>query len=168
MGDWYIFSWAETPSKFYPKDFPEWFYPNGVRMDFSNTIPTDDYTKQNYSVVPRHWFIDAYCRCEKCNQEFCWTAQEQKRWFDDLHFYVGSFPRECPDCRKKRREMKYRFQRYQTNIKNVLLRSASLESKRGMVMLINQIEIDPDNALPDSVRKKRNILEKQIVKMNND
>ncbi len=161
MSDWSIYPWGETPKAIAPEDYPEWFYPDVIRLDFSSAIPTDDYMKQNFSTVPRHWFIDAWFYCEECKKEFCWTALEQKRWFDELHFYVGSHPNECRDCRKKRRRMKS----YQANIKSLLRRAASFESKEDMVKLIHQIEVDLGQALPESLRKNLEILEKQIAKM---
>ena len=39
------------------------FFHNALRLDLSTAIRSDNVHSQNFSVVPRHWFIDAWFRC---------------------------------------------------------------------------------------------------------
>ena len=52
------------------------------------------------------WYIDATFLCERCHEEFCFTAAEQKIWYEDYGFYIDSTPKECVACRRELRRRK--------------------------------------------------------------
>jgi len=62
-----------------------------------------DISRQNYTVCPRHWYLDAIIKCSACGEKFRFSVVEQKLWYEDLYFYVDAFPKQCTDCRKERR-----------------------------------------------------------------
>ena len=45
-----------------------------------------DTSRQDCSVCPRHWYIDARFRCVECGADFLWSAQEQQIWFETYRF----------------------------------------------------------------------------------
>ena len=63
-------------------------------------------TRQNYTVSPRHWYVDATLRCNSCGGEYLFSANEQKAWYEDFGFYVDSFPDQCKTCRRDQRNLK--------------------------------------------------------------
>src|SRR4051794_18183057 len=82
-----------------PRQMPEHFFWRHKGLDYDSAIQAD-VSKQNYSVCPRHWYVDAAMRCEDCHEMFCWTAQEQHQWFEEFGFYVDSFAKRCLTCRQ--------------------------------------------------------------------
>ena len=76
-----------------------------ARVDYSTAVRAD-ISKQNYSVCPRHWYLNAETICTDCSEPFIFSASEQKFWYEDLYFWVDSFPNQCPNCRKNRRDAK--------------------------------------------------------------
>ncbi len=49
-------------------------------------------------------YYDAQIPCEDCHGEFIFSAAEQRRWYEESQFPAQSWPRQCPDCRRQRRE----------------------------------------------------------------
>jgi hypothetical protein len=144
------------------REYPTWFFDNVLRMDFKNAIRATDVSKQNYTVVPRHWYIDAWFRCKQCSCEFCWTALEQKYWFEDLFFWIDSCPTLCKECRADVREIKRLRQLYDAKITRTKLRSASIEEKQEVIDIINTMEQSMKKPLEDYLKAARELLWKQI------
>jgi hypothetical protein len=70
------------------------------------TLP-GDVTKQKFCVEhhkPKFYYGDIPYKCKICGRDVIFSAHEQKHWFEDLHFHFDSFPQECIECRRKRRE----------------------------------------------------------------
>lgn len=53
---------------------------------------------------PYFSFVDVDLRCEDCGQLFVFAATEQRHWYETLKFWVQSRPKQCPECRKTRRQ----------------------------------------------------------------
>ncbi len=84
----------------------------GVAYSPETTIPAD-LTRQNFTAVPISYYADKLSRCRNCRRPFVFYAQEQKHWYEDLHINVTvSCPARCPECRRSRRRLRRRFQRY--------------------------------------------------------
>ena len=49
---------------------------------------------------------------------FCFFAQEQKYWFEELRFYVDVTCVKCIECRKKDQAIKRRMHLYEVLVKN--------------------------------------------------
>jgi hypothetical protein len=102
-----------------PRGMPPHFFWRHVGLDYDSAIRADT-SKQDFSVAPRHWYIDAVFRCARCGGEFCFTAAEQKRWYEGYRFYVDSLPQECPACRRELRRLKSLRQEYDRIIAKAL------------------------------------------------
>jgi hypothetical protein len=149
------------------QQYPPGFFHHALRMDFSTAIRSENVLEQYFSVVPRHWFIDAWFRCKQCNEEFCWAAQEQKHWFDELKFYVGVVPNRCKTCRQSIRQRKELRKQYDAEITAALRKSATSEMKKKMLGIIDLLKQSFGNNIPDSIQKNQQTLEKQLLKQNN-
>ena len=139
---------------------PPSFFPHALRMDFSTAIRSKNVREQNFSVVPRHWFIDAWFRCKQCDEEFCWAAEEQKHWFDELKFQVDSVPLHCKRCRRSIRLRK----RYNAEIAAALKKSASVGVKKEMLEIIDNMSKSSNDNTHESIQRNRQTLEKQLLK----
>src|ERR1043166_2407644 len=98
-----------------PKGMPPHFFLRAVRMDYE-TAQRADFEKQNYTVCPRFWYIDAAFLCEDCGQQFVFTAEEQRFWYEERGFYVDSTPNRCVSCRKANRTRLDLKRQYDTSI----------------------------------------------------
>ena len=43
-------------------------------------------------------------RCERCGEEFWFSANEQRIWYEEWGFRIDSIPKHCAACRKMLRE----------------------------------------------------------------
>ena len=93
-----------------PARMPRHLFRDAVSVIFESAERAD-ITRQNYTVCPRHWYVDAIFRCADCGTEFHFPASEQQFWYEELKFYVDSLPRRCPGCRKKERARKLEAKR---------------------------------------------------------
>ena len=100
-----------------PQKMPLHFFHGAVSLDYSTAVRAD-ITKQDYSVCPRHWYIDAVFKCADCGAEFLFSAKEQHFWYEERRFYVDSYPKRCPDCRKKERVRKATAQKPKSKAPN--------------------------------------------------
>ena len=63
-----------------------------------------DISKQTFCDAPPYLaFYDTTYFCEDCGKEFVFGTSEQRYWYEELQFWVQSRPKQCKDCRKKRR-----------------------------------------------------------------
>ncbi|MCJ8332469.1 MAG: zinc-ribbon domain containing protein [Lentisphaeria bacterium] len=70
-----------------------------------------DITKQNYCCSgPYFYYRDKSLDCIQCNENFTFSAEEQKYWYESLQFNLGSIAIRCKDCRKQRRSVNSLFQ----------------------------------------------------------
>src|SRR6476620_10468101 len=83
-----------------PKRLPPHFLRNATTIHYKTAQEAGDLSKQNFTVTPRCWYIDAEFPCQDCNKTFLFSANEQRFWYEDLRFYVDSLPIRCPNCRK--------------------------------------------------------------------
>ncbi len=151
-----------------PSDLSKHFLPESHRRNYDTAIKAD-VTKQNFSVMPRCWYIDAWFYCDECKQEFCWTAKEQKHWFEDCTFFVHSYPKKCPACRQKRRVARDAKLIYDKYIHVVRDPSTHPKIKQRVIDAIEQIEqmvqVDGKNLSP-AYELTRRILMRQLGNKN--
>ncbi len=68
---------------------------------------TSEIEKQKFCDYPPYlMYFDKIRECEKCNDSFTFSKEEQKYWYEELEFWVQSIPKNCKDCRKKIRKKK--------------------------------------------------------------
>ena len=87
-----------------PREMPSHLFWRASSLDYENAIRAN-VEEQNYSVCPRHWYIDAKIPCADCDNQFLFSKEEQKHWYEKLKFYVDSFPDRCKPCQKASKEM---------------------------------------------------------------
>lgn len=69
-----------------------------------------DPRKQNYTfrypwdvAHPYFAYFDKTRTCTDCGEDFTFTKEEQRHWYEELQFVVFSVPNQCMTCRKERR-----------------------------------------------------------------
>ena len=136
-----------------------------VTLDYDN-IQRADIEKQNYTVAPRNWYIDARIVCLTCNDEFLFSVDEQRVWYEEYRFYVDSFPNQCRACRRAARRIKRLRQQYDDSISTALTGS-DIDAKRDTVRLIDSL-IDCGCELPPKIVERRDTLLAQIRNFQGD
>ena len=129
-------------------------------MDYDSAIKAD-ISKQKYCVCPRHWYINAIFTCSRCGQDFTFSAEEQRFWYEELGFYVDSLPRQCRECRSEERTLKALRQEYDCKVASALSRESSPEAKARLVAVIDAL-VDGGVSLPDQMLKNRSTLARQL------
>lgn len=145
-----------------PENMPTYFFGECLELDPSSALRAD-VSQQNYSVCPRHWYVDATLTCSRCSETFQFFAAEQKRWYEELGFHVESYAKNCPACRKIERTQKLLRKQYDRNIKRVLQQS-DLDAKRRMAADIDELCLSTHD-VPLKIRENREMLERQITRM---
>lgn len=146
-----------------PKKMPLHFFSNTHDLDYATAIRAD-ITSQEYSVCPRHWYIDARFRCGVCNAEFLWSANEQKAWFETYRFWVDSRPTLCRDCRAKRRDAIQLRKDYDALVASACS-GGTAEQKQRVVEIVDDLE-SYWSSVPDKMRETRDVFRKQLAKEN--
>jgi hypothetical protein len=121
-----------------------------------------DISKQNFSICPRHWYIDATFRCAQCGRDFCFTTGEQKVWYEDYGFYVDSCAKRCLKCRRELRNLKALRQEYDRDIA-AALQSDDCGMKERLADVIDLLCEGHDD-LPEKIHDNRKMLAKQIAR----
>ena len=121
-----------------PRMMPKHFFGGAVHLDYRTAIRGNP-QKQNYSVCPRHWYIDADFNCARCRREFTWTAGEQKAWFEDYHFWIDSHPRLCKNCMADRKHLESLRVEYDSTVAAARHKGAT-EQKRRVIEVVRELE----------------------------
>ena len=79
---------------------------------FPETAILADTEKQNCSIYPRKYYVDALRTCRTCQRPFIFSAREQRYWFETLRFFVDADCVHCPECRRQSRALQRRLRRY--------------------------------------------------------
>ncbi len=98
-----------------------------------------DFRRQNFSTFPRKWYVDATFRCNRCGEEFLFSANEQQFWYEQCQFYVDSVPRECPACRHALRDLKALKQEYDRDVAAAHRRDVAIERKQRLIEVIDAL-----------------------------
>lgn len=67
---------------------------------------------QNCGISPRPYYVDIVRTCRSCARKFIFFAVEQQYWFETRGFNVNSDCVDCPECRRQKRLIKRRLDRY--------------------------------------------------------
>jgi hypothetical protein len=130
-----------------------------LSLDYSSAVRAD-ITRQNYSMHPRHWYINAAYKCTKCGDNFLFTVEEQLFWYEGLQFYVDSVPIHCQACRKILRLLKSLRKEYDAKIASAL-GSDDLVEKRRLINVIDELS-EASAGLPAQIIQNRRTLARQI------
>jgi hypothetical protein len=143
-----------------PREMPPHFFLWSLRVDYETAVRADT-DKQNCSICPRYWYVDAIFPCRRCGAEFGFSAAEQRAWYEEYGFWVDAVPRHCPACRRDLRNLKALRQEYDRSVSYVL-RQGDLGSKKRLADVIDQLyELGGD--LPARINENRRRLAHQIA-----
>lgn len=144
-----------------PRTMPCHFFHGAYEIDYTTAIRAD-ISAQDYSVCPRHWYIDARFRCTECGADFLWSAKEQRTWFESYRFWVDSQPQLCRECRAKRKELIQLRQEYDSLVTDARSQGTS-EQKRQIIAIVDALESQLGR-VPDKLSKTRDLFHWQIAK----
>lgn len=142
------------------KKMPEHFFYGALYIDHK-TATRGNPEKQNFSVCPRHWYVDADFKCGKCRREFTWTAGEQKSWFETYYFWVDSKPRHCKTCSAQLRDLEELRKEYDANVGSARMRGSS-DEKRRIVEIVGKLE-EAFGVVPQRMLETRDLFARQIA-----
>lgn len=144
---------------------PSYLFADGAHLAHDRAVRAD-IAKQNYSVCPRHWYVDATICCVGCGNDYVFTIDEQRFWYEELAFYVDSFPTRCNHCRRTDRQMRDLRNTYDRDIADAL-ESRDSTAKRELVAVIDAMR-DGGISLPRKIQEAREALSRQIQNMRGD
>ena len=142
-----------------PKKMPLHFFSQALEINYATAIRAD-IAAQDYSVCPRHWYIDARFRCSACGTEFLWSAHEQRAWFETYRFYVDSQATRCRDCRAKLRDAVELRKDYDTLV-SAARSHGTAEQKQHVMEILDDLE-SYWRVLPEKMRETRDLFRKQL------
>jgi hypothetical protein len=144
-----------------PREMPAHLFDRSLRLNYESAVPADT-GKQNCSICPRYWYVDAIFRCIRCDAPFSFSAAEQRAWYEDYGFWIDSLPRHCPACRRDLRDLKAVRQEYDNNVAHAL-RDGDLESKKQLARVIDRL-YELGGELPPRINENRRRLALQIAR----
>jgi hypothetical protein len=144
-----------------PREMPAHFFYRALRLDYDTAVRAGT-EKQNCSICPRYWYVDAFFRCERCAAEFDFSAAEQRAWYEEYGFWVDSLPRHCPACRQHLRDLKAVRQEYDRTATHVL-RQGDLESRKRLAAVIDQL-CELGGELPPRINENRRRLANHLAR----
>ena len=137
-----------------PRDMPLHHFWRAVRLDYDSAVRANP-ERQNCSICPRYWYVDAVFLCERCGNEFTFTADEQRVWYEEHQFWIDSLPRHCLACRRGLRALKTARREYDQSIEQALA-ADDLELKERIASVIDQLyELGGDLPLRINANRRR-------------
>jgi hypothetical protein len=143
-----------------PRRMPEHLFWGALHINYPTAVGAD-ISKQDYSVCPRYWYVDAAFRCARCGETFVFSADEQRFWYQELGFHIDSHARHCQTCRRDLRELKSLRQEYDGAVTQAMAKNADIDQKRRVVGIIDALT-EGGVELPGKIRENRVVLMKQI------
>ena len=144
-----------------PKKMPQHLF-SGALAIHHETAVRSNIEKQNYSVCPRHWYIDADFKCDRCAKEFTWTAKEQKAWFEDYFFWVDSQPRHCRECSGELRRLLELRKEYDATI-GAARDHGTPDQKSRIIQIVSELQ-HVFGRLPEKMTETKELFEHQTGK----
>jgi hypothetical protein len=143
-----------------PRDMPLHLFRGAVRIDYGSAVRANT-ERQNCSICPRYWYVDAAFRCQRCGETFTFTADEQRAWYEQYRFWIDSLPKHCLTCRGDLREVKDARREYDQFIEPALA-TDNLELKERIASVIDHLcELGGD--LPPRIHVNRRRLARDIA-----
>lgn len=143
-----------------PHDMPGFLFVRALRRDFDTAIRAHP-DRQNCSICPRYWYVDAIFPCDRCGAEFTFSAAEQRVWYEEYGFWIDSVPRHCLACRRDLRNLKATRQEYDRTVSDVLARGDAESRKRLAAVIDLLYELGGD--LPPRINETRRRLANQLA-----
>ena len=146
----------------HPRKMPEHFFFRALAIHHQTAVRAS-VEKQNYSVCPRHWYINADFKCERCGRDFTWSAEEQKAWFEDYFFWVDSQPRHCKTCGTELRRLADLQKEYDAKVA-AARDHGTPDQKSRIVAIVSELQQAFGN-LPEKITETMGLFQRQITKM---
>lgn len=143
-----------------PREMPRHLFWGVVRMDYASAVRSNP-DKQNRSICPRYWYVDAFFLCDRCGSEFLFSAAEQRVWYEEYGFWVDSIPKHCLPCRRERRELRAARREYDESVERVL-EHGDLEGRKRLAQVIDEL-YELGGSLPPRINENRRRLAKLIA-----
>ncbi len=157
---------VEEPEDYFgekdPKNMPGYFFYGAVHVEY-RTAKRAVIEKQDFSMVPRFWYIDADFRCDACRKEFTWSADEQKAWFERYGYYVDAQPRHCKKCRAEHRVLTRLRKEYDALVGEAR-DGGSAPQKQRIIEIVDQLEAALAK-LPERMQETRRLFQRQLEKV---
>lgn len=143
------------------RHMPVHFFYRSLRVDHRTAVRANP-EKQNCSVSPRYWYVDAAFACERCSAEFTFSAAEQRVWYEEYGFWVDSLPKHCLACRRELRTIAAARQEYDQSVSRIM-EHGDLESWRRLAGIIDQL-YELGGELPPRINVNRRRLARLIAR----
>lgn len=108
------------------------YYAQGMRADWSGwRWACNECIETGRAIAAQPWlqtfcdhkpylaYFDQTYFCKDCRTEFVFSGKEQQYWYEELKFWVQSFPLRCLPCRRKRRERNMATQTLQKQLEEL-------------------------------------------------
>ena len=118
-----------------------------------------DVTRQNYTVIPRGYYVDTLKQCRTCGRSFIFFAREQQHWYEALGFYIDADCVHCPECRRSDQQLRRRFRRYSELVARADLHDRDLVTLVGDAVFLWQAGVLRDE---QRLRRLRNLARRRI------
>ena len=135
----------------------------GADLDYATAVRAD-IAQQDFTVCPRHWYVDATLRCARCSQSFVFSADQQRFWYEQLRFWVDSRAKHCTSCRQELRRLKALRHEYDREVAAALARLADMKQKKRLVTVLDALD-EGGVELPEQLKKNRRVLSQQIERL---
>lgn len=143
-----------------PKKMPRHFFFGALAVHHETAVRAN-VDQQNYSVCPRHWYMDAEFKCERCGRDFTWAAEEQKAWFEDYFFWVDSQPRHCTECRAELRRLADLRKEYDATVA-AARDHGTREQKNRIIEIVSELH-EAFGKLPEKMTETMELFQRQIT-----
>lgn len=144
-----------------PREMPLHLFFGALRLHYDTAVRAHP-ERQNCSICPRYWYVDATFACERCGAEFTFSADEQRVWYEEYRVWIDSIPKRCPACRRDARHAKALRQEYDRQIAEVVERG-DLESRKRLAAIIDRL-FEFGEALPARIHDNRRRLAEHIAR----
>ncbi len=78
-----------------------------------------DSSRQTPATVPVTHYYDEERRCVDCHRQFLFFAEEQRHWYEELHFPIDADCVRCYPCRRRTQDVERTKRRYDDLVASV-------------------------------------------------
>lgn len=135
------------------------FYGYRSETIFPESAIRAEITRQNFTVLPRGYYVDILKRCRTCHRPFIFFAREQQHWYEVLGFYIDADCVHCPECQRSNQELRRRFRRFSDSIRRTDIIDIELESLVEDAVFLWKAEVLKDE---QRLRQLRNLAQRRI------
>ena len=140
---------------------PSHFFSGSQHIRYETAVRADS-DKQNCSICPRYWYVDAVFPCMRCGVSFTFSAAEQRTWYEEYGFWVDAFPKQCTACRQDIRALQAARREYDRDVAEVLAHGDVARMTRLAEVIDRLYELGGE--LPSRINENRRRLAQRIAR----